>query len=60
MFSHPRYAAGAATNPDPDVFAYAAATVKHCIDVYTGRPPYRKADMDYFLDRNLPIVGKGD
>ncbi|WP_455923659.1 xylose isomerase [Pseudomonas putida] len=26
-FSHPRYAAGAATNPDPDVFAYAAAQV---------------------------------
>jgi xylose isomerase len=24
--------AGAATNPDPDVFAYAAATVKACID----------------------------
>ncbi len=28
LFSHPRYAAGAATNPDPDVFAYAAAQVK--------------------------------
>ncbi len=28
VFSHPRYAAGAATNPDPDVFAYAAAQVK--------------------------------
>jgi len=24
---------GAATNPDPDIFAYAAATVKECIDV---------------------------
>ena len=24
---------GAATNPDPDVFAYAAATVKTCMDV---------------------------
>ena len=33
LFSHRRYIAGAATNPDPDVFAYAAATVKHCIDV---------------------------
>ena len=33
LFSHPRYFAGAATNPDPDVFAYAAATVKSCIDV---------------------------
>jgi xylose isomerase len=28
LFSHPRYAAGAATNPDPHVFAYAAAQVK--------------------------------
>ncbi len=33
LFSHRRYMAGAATNPDPDVFAYAAATVKSCIDV---------------------------
>ena len=31
-FSHPRYAAGAATNPDPEVFAYAAAQVKNAID----------------------------
>ena len=33
LFSNRRYMAGAATNPDPDVFAYAAATVKSCIDV---------------------------
>ena len=33
LFSHRRYMAGAATNPDPDVFSYAAATVKSCIDV---------------------------
>lgn len=32
LFTHPRYQAGAATNPDPDVFAYAAAQVKHAID----------------------------
>ena len=32
LFSHRRYMAGAATNPDPDVFAFAAATVKSCID----------------------------
>lgn len=32
LFSHPRYQAGAATNPDPDVFAYAAAQVKQAID----------------------------
>jgi xylose isomerase len=33
LFSHPRYQAGAATNPDPDVFAYAAAQVKHMLEV---------------------------
>ncbi len=32
LFSHRRFMAGAATNPDPDVFYYAAATVKSCID----------------------------
>lgn len=32
LFSHRRFMAGAATNPDPDVFAYAAATLKTCID----------------------------
>ena len=32
LFSHPRYAAGAATNPDPEVFAYAAAQVKDMLE----------------------------
>lgn len=32
LFSHPRYAAGAATNPDPDVFQHAAAQVRHMLD----------------------------
>ncbi|MEM6388357.1 MAG: xylose isomerase [Pseudomonadota bacterium] len=32
MFSNKRFMSGAATNPDPDVFAYAAATVKSCMD----------------------------
>lgn len=32
LFSHRRFMGGAATNPDPDVYAYAAATVKYCID----------------------------
>ncbi len=32
LFSHPRFMAGASTNPDPDVFAWCAATVKHCMD----------------------------
>ena len=32
LFGHPRYAAGAATNPDPKVFAYAAAQVKSALE----------------------------
>ena len=32
LFSHPRYMAGAATNPDPEVFAYAAGQVVHALD----------------------------
>jgi len=33
LFSHRRYMAGAATNPDPTVFAYAAAQVKAALDL---------------------------
>jgi xylose isomerase len=33
LFSHRRYMAGAATNPDPEVFAYAAAQVKTALEV---------------------------
>lgn len=32
LFTHPRFQAGAATNPDPEVFAWSAATVKDCMD----------------------------
>ncbi len=32
LFSHRRFMAGAATNPNPDVFAFGAATVKTCMD----------------------------
>jgi xylose isomerase len=32
MFSNRRWMSGASTNPDPDVFAYSAATVKACMD----------------------------
>ena len=32
LFSHPRYLAGAATNPDPAVFAYAAGQVKKVLE----------------------------
>lgn len=33
LFSHPRYMNGAATNPDPKVFAFAAAQVKKMMEV---------------------------
>ncbi|TVR37587.1 MAG: xylose isomerase [Nitriliruptor sp.] len=32
LFGHPRYAAGAATNPDPEVFLYAAGQVRNAMD----------------------------
>ena len=32
LFSHPRYMAGAATNPDPAVFAYAAGQVRIALE----------------------------
>ena len=33
LVHHPRYMAGAATNPDPEIFAYAAAQVRKCLEV---------------------------
>ncbi|MET0221548.1 MAG: xylose isomerase, partial [Tardiphaga sp.] len=33
LFSHRRYMAGAATNPDPDVFTYAAGQVRAALEV---------------------------
>ena len=32
LFSHPRYAGGAATSPDPEVYAWAAAQVRFCLE----------------------------
>ena len=32
LFSHRRFMSGASTNPDPEVFAYSAATIKTCMD----------------------------
>lgn len=32
LFSHPRYAAGAATSPDPEVFAWAALQVREALE----------------------------
>ena len=44
LFSHPRYAAGAATNPDPEVFAYAAAQVKLMLET-----THRLGGVNYVL-----------
>lgn len=33
LFSNRRYMSGAATNPDPDIFAYAAAQVKNVLEI---------------------------
>lgn len=33
LFSHPRYMNGAGTNPDPEVFAFAAAQLKKALEV---------------------------
>ncbi|MEJ6387896.1 xylose isomerase [Gymnodinialimonas ulvae] len=32
LFSHRRFMSGAATNPDPEIFAWSVATVKNCMD----------------------------
>ncbi len=32
LFSHPRYMAGASTNPDPEVYAWGAMQVRDCLD----------------------------
>ena len=32
LFSHRRFMSGASTNPDPEIFAYSAATIKSCMD----------------------------
>ena len=32
LFSHPRYAGGGATSPEPEVYAWAAAQVRYCLE----------------------------
>ena len=44
LFSHRRYMAGAATNPDPEVFAYAAAQVKAVLEA-----THRMGGINYVL-----------
>jgi xylose isomerase len=44
LFSNPRYMSGAATNPDPEVFAYAAAQVTKILDT-----THRMGGQNYVL-----------
>ncbi|AWJ92778.1 xylose isomerase (plasmid) [Azospirillum baldaniorum] len=44
LFSHPRYMAGAATNPDPEVFACAAAQVRDALEA-----THRLGGVNYVL-----------
>lgn len=44
LFSHRRFMSGAATNPDPEIFAWSAATVKACLDA-----TYKLGGQNYVL-----------
>ena len=44
LFTHRRYMAGAATNPDPDIFTYAAGQVRAALEV-----THRLAGQNYVL-----------
>ena len=68
LFSHRRYMSGAATNPDPSVFAFAAATVKTCMDatkqlngenyvLWGGREGYETL-LNTNLSRELDQLGR--
>lgn len=68
MFSHRRWMSGASTNPDPDVFAYSAATVKTCMDathkmggenyvLWGGREGYETL-LNTDLSRELDHMGR--
>ena len=68
LFSHPRFQAGAATNPDPELFAYAAAQVCHCLEatqrlggdnyvLWGGREGYETL-LNTDLGRELDQLGR--
>jgi len=68
LFSHPRYMSGAATNPDPEVYAYAAAQVKHVLEwtqrlggenyvLWGGREGYETL-LNTDLRRELDLYGR--
>ncbi len=68
MFSNKRFQAGAATNPDPEVFAAAAAQVCHCLEathrlggenyvMWGGREGYETL-LNTDLSRELDQMGR--
>ncbi|MEP3329871.1 xylose isomerase [Sedimentitalea sp.] len=68
MFSHRRWMSGASTNPDPNVFAWSAATVKTCMDathrlggqnyvLWGGREGYETL-LNTDLTRELDHMGR--
>jgi xylose isomerase len=68
LFSNPRYQAGAATNPDPEVFRYAAAQVAHCMNathrlgganyvLWGGREGYETL-LNTSMSRELDQLGR--
>jgi xylose isomerase len=68
LFGHPRYMAGAATNPDPEVFAFAAGQVARCMDathrlgghnyvLWGGREGYETL-LNTHLGRELDQLGR--
>ncbi len=68
LFSHRRYMAGAATNPNPEVFAWAAAQVKNALDathelgganyvLWGGREGYETL-LNTDLKRELDQIGR--
>ncbi|MCU0261585.1 MAG: xylose isomerase [Ilumatobacteraceae bacterium] len=68
LFGNPRYMAGAATNPDPEVFAYAAGQVARCMDathrlgghnyvLWGGREGYETL-LNTHIGRELDQLGR--
>jgi xylose isomerase len=68
LFSHRRFMAGAATNPDPDVFAFTAAIVRACLEatkrlgganyvMWGGREGYETL-LNTDLGRELDQMGR--
>jgi len=68
LFSHRRFMSGASTNPDPEVFAFSAATIKTCMDathrlggenyvLWGGREGYETL-LNTDLSRELDQMGR--